>query len=321
MKMSINPPQTFEETLDLFQPVPGSEAESDSSHFTDDPEQTYLWSVGALSKQENEVVQSHLCHCQYCQMEVADMVESGAITLPTLQAKPTILPSSSRFTQVHRAILAVCAIGLFGLMLLPFLPSPVPVPVPPIAKFDPKPVDRDWLIADTRTAPTYMSFDDPFDNDPFANPNVSVPPKAEEFDDSLYRSLPESEHTDVYHAAYGQYLLRHGKIAEAKAQFEAINADSVEAALGLSLVAFAEGNYKDALKRFEELGQRNGLSETLQFIVAYNAAEAARELEDWSTARTNWNKALELGEHLKKAPQFQPSYEKAERGLRIYSNK
>ena len=284
MKMSIPTPQTFDETLDLFQSLPGSETTSDGSHFTDDPEQTYLWTVGALSKEENDAVQIHLCHCKYCQSEVADMVESGAITLPTLQVKPTVSPSSSRFTQVHRAILAVCAIGLFGLILgVSFFSGQSDQ----VARFNPKPVDRDWLIVDTWVEAQTMSIDTPI---------KPAPSEVEEFDDSLYRNVPESEHSVAYNAAYGQYLLRHGKTAEAKAQFEAalrLNADSVEAALGLGLVAFAKGDFKGALDHFGKLGEYD-LSETLQFIVAYNAARAARALEEWDTAKTYWEKAKRL---------------------------
>jgi len=92
-----------------------------------------------------------------------------------------------------------------------------------------------------------------------------------------------------------------------------LNADSVEAALGLGLVAFAEGKNKEALKRFEELDHRNDLSETLQFVVAYYAAKAAGNIRD--VAKPYWEKAKSM-DHLKE--EFSSRFEEIERALRIY---
>ena len=341
MKLSINKPQSFEETLDLFEPDPSMR----EPHFTDDPEQTYLWSNNALPQEEMCSLSAHLCVCEYCQTEIAEMVQAGVLHLSVQTEKPLSTPPRSIFTgeaatnakesQTNRFqlvnIAACCAVALMLCVggykfagefvawskkgvdsvigssnygtdsdnnrtrggkatnggSAPNRYSTTPAPIAKNIPVTVEPPPRQyWLIPDDFTEPQLMSGTPATESETPAN--TSRP----------FQAKSESElRSDASRIAYGQDLLRHKNFAEAKKQFQTVrktNANSLEASIGLGYVAYAEDNFVEAYKIFNDLCSRQNLSSVEQFIVEYNAARSADKEQNWDNAKAHFKRALEL---------------------------
>ena len=285
---------------------------SENPHFTDDPEQVYLWSIQALDDKEMQAASLHLSRCQYCQTEIADMVQCGSLPLevqePRVVVTPLIRNKIPHFgLYFYRTLIAVSAVGILGIVFgLPFMSSSDSGTSGTIAfnppSVEPTPVasDHDWLIRDTGVNSTVKGVQDETEE-------IRVPDT--DSTDRVFHVVSDSEQNTVgYRVAYGQYLFRKGQTAAAKNQFEKaslLDANHLEVLLGFGLIAYSEKDYARALHLFEEAGTRQDITPLLQFILEYNAAASAAKLEKWDVAKTHWENAR----HLLNMPELSGDFE------------
>jgi len=189
-----------------------------------------------------------------------------------------------------RALTTVCAVVLLAIVLgLNYMnvhPEQVALNAPP-ARPIPAPVESRWLIQPSENNAVVKNIE----NEPIT---VSV---GDEPDFSAFQSVTElQKNTVAYRVAYGQLLLQQNR-KEAREQFEkavTLDANSVEAVLGLAWVAYAEGDYQTTLQLLSSSALCRELDPILQFIIEYNSAKAATKLEQWDLAKSHWENALRL---------------------------
>ena len=290
MKKHTHPSHLIEELLQLFD----ANKSSEWSHFIDDPELVYLWSTHELSDTEMRKIAGHLAQCEYCQTEVANMVQCGAILFEQTEVQTPQVMVAQKAKRTYfsfRALTTISAVALLALVLglnhINLRPEQVAMNAPPVASI-PAPIESLWLIRSSENDAIVKSVE----NEP-----ITISGNDEQPEFSAFQAVPESQkNTVVYRVAYGQFLLRQSR-EEAREQFEkamTLDKNSAEAALGLALVAYAEGDYQTTLHLLGSPAIRRELNPVLQFVVEYNSARAATKLEQWDLAKSHWENSHRL---------------------------
>ena len=222
------------------------------------------------------------------------MIQCGVLRMETQESQVVASSAPRKKTSFsYRAMIAVCAIGLLGIVLCLNLfdhsqPNQVAVNVP-LAEHIPAASEYGWLILDLENRPQVKGHEE----------TVALSrDKSTNAGESLFLAVSDSgKNTVAWRVAYGQYLVNNGRMTEAGDQFAQaleLDANSVEAMLGSGLVAYSEKDYATALQLFEKANTDRNLAPLLQFHVEYNAAKSAMKLERWDTAKSHWENSRNL---------------------------
>ncbi|MCA9005525.1 MAG: tetratricopeptide repeat protein [Planctomycetaceae bacterium] len=91
-------------------------------HLVDDDRLLNRWSMGALTKEEEEFLQSHLAQCAECRAIILNLLETGSLTLPGVEEsslpRQSTMPAQSSPWQRNRIFSLAMLIPLAAVMVL-----------------------------------------------------------------------------------------------------------------------------------------------------------------------------------------------------------
>ncbi|NQT41266.1 MAG: hypothetical protein HQ581_27510 [Planctomycetes bacterium] len=313
-----------EELLDLFRTAAGSGPNADEPHFVDDEELLTCWSLGEISRRQEEEILDHLARCPYCRHELAEMLRQGVIDAPAevvvdfvppeeppntiargpfssaAAGGPQPAPPGATSRVRHRTVLRAATLALAGSLALGvFISLSTDRTGPEVARLDKPGSDAVDLSEFAERLGSLRDRGYELNGGNFKMGGAGMPAMGPDWSARRARfEAAADEYSDhvSFVNDYGRFLLAGNRWDPAKEQFEAalrLEPGNREAMLGLGTIAFVQEDDKiAALKWFQQ-----AVGDDSTGVAGHvNMAMCLEQLDRHSEAVQIWKKILEISD-------------------------
>ncbi len=311
-----------EELLDLFRTAAGAGPNADEPHFVDDEELLTCWSLGEISRRQDEEILDHLARCTYCRHELAEMLRLGVIDAPAevvvdfappeetpdtiaqgpfssaAADGPQPAPPGATSRARHRTVLRAATLALAGSLALGvFLSLSTDRPGPEVARLEKPGSDAVDLSEFAERLGSLRERGYELDGGHYKMGGAGMPAMGPDWSARRARfEAAAEEYSDnvsfVNH--YGRFLLAGNRWDPAKEQFEAalrLEPGNRDAMLGLGTIAFIPEDDKIAALKWFQQAVGDDSNDVAGRV---NMAMCLEQLDRHAEAVRIWKKVLEI---------------------------